>query len=213
MKNEYIENITKILSLLLSIKFQKISQNILTDIFLNNYISLIKTNQNISYDNLKICANLIIILEKLIENYTDYDIFWEKIKETENVEIVLQVYLQKGELVNLGLHMFNLLLNYQSIMNKIIIKCINYKLIDLICQILINNECNENTFLVCLKLLLNLYIFLMNNIKNSCKNNISKYFNCDGYFISKVEQLILHSNKDISFLANELYQKLMNKNN
>ena len=107
----------------------------------------------------------------------------------------------------------NLLFKYQMNYNKIIIKCINYKLIEDVSDILSTTESNEKNCYGCLNTLINSYYFLENNIKNPEYENIIKYFNINNGLIPKLEQLLLSDNKDIKELSYELYHKLKNYDN
>ena len=98
-------------------------------------------------------------------------------------------------------------LNY----HKIIIKSINYKLLDNVCRILLSTANNENIFYACFNLLINAFIFLENYLKNPNLMNILEYF--DMKIISKIEQLLLSDNKDLCELASFLYKKFKNIEN
>ena len=96
----------------------------------------------------------------------------------------------------------------KHIYHKIIIKSINYQLLDKICEILINTDNKETIFIGCFKILINAYSFLENNMKCNDNENIIKYF--DLKIIPKIEQLILHNNKYICEAASFLYTKFKN---
>ena len=101
-----------------------------------------------------------------------------------------------------------MIFNYSLYYHKIIIKSINYRLLDTVCEIFININNSESINYECLKMLINAFLFLENNIKNITNNKILNYFNLK--IIAKIEQLIFNDNKDICELASFLYKKFKN---
>ena len=214
VKNIYNENITDILTLLFSINSQYGSINILNNNFLDIFLTLFDKYKYESFDNNKISQNLIIILNKLIDNYYDCELFCKGLKDSDILPICIQYFLKNGSLLNIALITLNLLFKYQINYNKIIIKCINYKLIDNVIDIFINTENNEKNCYNCLNILINSYYFLKTNMKNPEKENIIKYFNINNNgLISKLEQLVLNDNKDIVVLSSILYNEFNNYEN
>lgn len=209
LKNIYDENITDILALIISINtidnYLDISYN---NNFFNTFNSLFNKYKYENYDNNKINQNLIIILNKLIDNFYKNESFWQKVKDSDILPICIQNYLKNGSLINMTLITLNLFFKYPLYYNKIIIKCINYKLIDVVCDVLSNTENNEKNCYQCLNILINSYYFLENNMKNPIKENINKYFIYNNGLISKLEQLHLNDNNDIIELSSILYNKL-----
>ena len=212
-KDIYNENITDILALLFSIKKIYININIFKNKFFEILSSMFNKYKYENYDNNKISQNLIIILNKLIDNYYEDEIFVNSLKESDILPICIQYYLKNGALINMTLITMNLFFKYQINYNKIIIKCINYKLIEYAGDILSKTENKEKNCFGCLNILLNSYYFLKNNIKNKTHENIIKYFNINNGLISKLEQLFFSNNKDIIKLSSELYKKLKNFEN
>ena len=202
IKNIYDEDITEILGYILSInKYLNISKNNFFDIL----CALFNKYKYDDYDNNNIIHNLIVILNKLIDNYYDNKLFWEQIKDSDILPICIQYYLKNGSFINMTLITLNLFFKYQINYNKIIIKCINYKLIENIADILINTENNDKNCYNCLNILINSYNFMDINMKN--KENIIKYFNIYNGLISKLEQLLLSRNEYIIKLSSELLYK------
>ena len=209
VKNLYDENITNILALIFSINNEYIYLDISKgDIFYNTFYSLFNKYKYENYDNNKINQNLIIILYKLIDNYYKDEEFWEKMKDADILPICIQYFLKNGSLINMTLITLNLFFKHQIYYNKIIIKCINYKLIEIVAEILAKTENNEKNCYQCLNILINSYYFLENNIKNPSKERINKYFDNNNGLISKLEQLHLIDNNDIIQLSSVLYNKL-----
>ena len=213
IKNIYDEIITDIIVLILSINKNHLYLDLSKNKFFGILCNLFNKYKNEDYDNNKIIQNLIIILNKLIDNYYDYKIFWDEVKDSDILPICIQYYLKNGSLVNMTLITLNLFFKYQINYNKILIKCINFKLIEIICDILINVENKENTSLYCLNILLNAYYFLKSNIKNKEQKNIIKYFNTNDGLVAKLEQLLLSQNKDIVQSSSELHYNLTNDRN
>ena len=156
---------------------------------------------------------MIIIINKIIDYYYSDEIVLNILKDSDILPICIQYHLKNGSLINMTLVTLNLLFKYQMSYNKIIIKCINYKLIEDVSDILSTTESNEKNCYGCLNTLINSYYFLENNIKNPEYENIIKYFNINNGLISKLEQLLLSDNKDIKELSYELYNKLKNYGN
>lgn len=210
VKDIYDENITDILALIFSIN----NNFIFIDISKNNFFEVIcllfDKFKYEDYENNKIIQNLIIILNKLIDNYYNYDLFWQAVKDSDILPICIQYYLKNGSLINLTLITLNLFFKYQINYNKIIIKCINYKLIEIVVDILINTENNEKNCYHCINLLLNSYYFLKTNMKKPEEEKIAKYFNINNGLISKLEQLLLSNDKYLVSLASELLYKFKN---
>jgi hypothetical protein len=193
LKDIFIGEITYIMSLILDL-----SKNIYIlslDKFYNIYISLIEQYKNYDYDKNKISENLICILYYLLDNYYEENRFYEILKTTDIIKICIQYYLKNGSIINIVLKTLNMIFKYPMYYHKIIIISINYKLIDYICEIILNTENNQSIFYECLNILINAYIFLENNMKNPNDANISKYF--DMKIIPKFEKLMLNDNKDI----------------
>jgi len=213
VKNIYDENITNIIALIFCT--QKNHKNITfsNNNFLDTFCSLFNKYKYDNYDNNKISQNLIIILNKIIDNYYSDEIFLDILKDSDILPICIQYHLKNGSLINMTLVTLNLLFKYQMNYSKIIIKCINYKLIENVSDILSTTESNEKNCYGCLNTLINSHYFLENNIKNPEYENIIKYFNINNGLISKLEQLLLSNNKDIKELSYELYHKLKNYNN
>ena len=206
-KNIYDENITDILSLIVSINRNYISLDITGDKFLKILNSLFNKYKFENYDNNKINQNLIIILNKLIDNYYDCTLFWANFQETDIIPICIQYFLKNGSLINMTLFTLNIFYKYQVSYHKIIIKCINYKIIDFVSDILIKTEKNQKNFFQCLNILINSYYFLKNNMKNSDERNIMKYFNTNSGLSAKLKQLSYLDNIYISELSSDLYNK------
>ena len=209
IKDIYNENITNIISLLLSINKDsyKLNLNNFNDIF----ISLFNKYKNYEYDNIEISQNIIIILYYLIINYYDDSAFINMLNTSDIIPLCIQYYLKNGSIINITLYTLNMLFKYPLEYNKIIIKSINYQLLDIVCEILSNTEINSKNCYGCLNILINAYFFLENNMKNPHYDNINKYFNMN--LISKLEQLILSDNKDIEEMASILYKKMKNFDN
>ena len=209
LKDIFIGEITYIMSLILDL-----SKNIYIlslDKFYNIYISLIEQYKNYDYDKNKISENLICILYYLLDNYYEENRFYEILKTTDIIKICIQYYLKNGSIINIVLKTLNMIFKYPMYYHKIIIISINYKLIDYVCEIILNTENNQSIFYECLNILINAYIFLENNMKNPNDANISKYFNMK--IIPKFEKLMLNDNKDICELASFLYKKFKNIEN
>ena len=207
-KNIYDENITDILSLIFSINKNIISLSFSNNKFLEVLISLFNNYKYEKYDNNKISQNLIIILNKLIDNYYDDTLFWTNFKESDIIPTCIQYYLKNGYLINMTLVTLNLFFKYSMSYNKIIIKCINYKIIDIVSDILIKTENNQKNFYHCLNLLTNSYYFLENYLKNPDEINIMKYFNISNGLLAKLKQLKFSENIYISEISSDLYKKL-----
>jgi hypothetical protein len=209
LKDIFIGEITYIMSLILDL-----SKNIYIlslDKFYNIYISLIEQYKNYDYGKNKISENLICILYYLLDNYYEENRFYEILKTTDIIKICIQYYLKNGSIINIVLKTLNMIFKYPMYYHKIIIISINYKLIDYVCEIILNTENNQSIFYECLNILINAYIFLENNMKNPNDANISKYF--DMKIIPKFEKLMLNDNKDICELASFLYKKFKNIEN
>ena len=213
VKNIYNENITDILTLLFSINNNNISINIIKNNFLQILCALFDKYKYEDFDNNKISQNLLIILYNLIDNYYECDLFCAALKDSDILPICIQYFLKNGSLLNMALITLNLLFKYQINYNKIIVKCINYKLIDNVSDILINTEKNEKNCYQCLNILINSYYFLKTNMKNPEKDNIIKYFNINNGLLSKLEQLLLSENTNIIFLSSKLYNEFINYDN
>ena len=209
--NIYDEIITDILTLLFSVN--KNNLNFSKNKFFEILSRLYNTYKNENYDNNNIIQNLLIILNKLIDNYNNCNNFWDEVKDSNILPICIQYYLKNGSLINITLITLNLFFKYQINYNKIIIKCINYKLIEIVSDILINVENNEEIQLYCLNILLNAYYFLKCNIKNKEPKNIIKYFNSNDGLVPKLEQILLSQNKDIVQLSSDLHYNLTNDGN
>ena len=186
-------------------------KNIYDEIITDIIVLILSINKNHLY--LDLSKNKFFgILCNLFNKYKN-KIFWDEVKDSDILPICIQYYLKNGSLVNMTLITLNLFFKYQINYNKILIKCINFKLIEIICDILINVENKENTSLYCLNILLNAYYFLKSNIKNKEQKNITKYFNTNDGLVAKLEQLLLSRNKDIVQSSSELHYNLTNDRN
>jgi hypothetical protein len=136
LKDIFIGEITYIMSLILDL-----SKNIYIlslDKFYNIYISLIEQYKNYDYDKNKISENLICILYYLLDNYYEENRFYEILKTTDIIKICIQYYLKNGSIINIVLKTLNMIFKYPMYYHKIIIISINYKLIDYVCEIILN---------------------------------------------------------------------------
>ena len=205
-KDIFIEDSTNIISLILAI-----SRNIFTldfSQFYPIYIDLFEKYKNYEYDNKNISKNLIFILFYLIENYCEDKSFFQILNDSSIIPICIQYYLKNGSIINIVLKTLNMFFKYPFNYHKLIIKSINYQLLDKTCEIISNIDNNENIIYECLNILINAYAFLENNMKNPSNENILRYY--DLKIISKIEQLILHDNKNICEMASFLYKKFKN---
>ena len=179
--------------------------------FYNLYIFLFDKYKNYDYENNEISKNLIIILFYLICDYYRDDSFNIILKDSNIIPLCIQFYLKNGSIILITLNVLNMIFNYSLYYHKIIIKSINYQLLESVCEILINTNNNENIIYECLKILIKSYIFLEDNIKNTKNGSVLNYFNLK--IIARIEQLIVNNNKDISELASFLYKKFKNIDN
>ena len=206
LKDELYEDITYTMLLLLEFSGNKFYLNLTQ--FYDIYVSLFEKYKNCKYDNKNISENLILILLNLIDKYNEDNSFFQILNDSDIIPICIQYYLKNGYTIEISLKTLNMLFKYQFNYHKIIIKSINYQLLDKICEILINTDNKETIFLGCFKILINAYSFLENNMKCNDNENIIKYF--DLKIIPKIEQLILHNNKYICETASFLYTKFKN---
>ena len=209
LKDKYNEDITHIIFLILHLRKNKCIFKL--DQFYNYYIFLFDKYKNYDYENNEISKNLIIILFYLICDYYRDDSFNKILKDSDIIPLCIQYYLKNGSIIHITLNVLNMIFNNSLHYHKIIIKSINYQLLDNVCEILINTNNNENIIYECLKILIKTYLFLENNIKNTKDGNVLNYFNLK--IIARIEQLIFNDNKDISELATFLYKKFKNIDN
>ena len=209
LKDEFIRDITNIILLILEFTGNKFNLNL--NQFYNIYVALFEKYKNYDYDNNDISENLILILLNLIDKYNEDNYFFQILNDSDIIPICIQYYLKNGYIIDVSLKALNILFKYQFNYHKIIIKSINYQLLDKVCEILINTDNKETIFCYCLKILIDAYSFLENNMKNNSNENILKYF--DLKIIPKIEQLILHNDKYVCEAASFLYKKFKNINN
>ena len=208
-KDKFNEDITYIISLILALTTNELTFNLTQ--FYEIYISLFEKYKDYDYDNKTLSQNLISILYYLIGNYYEDNTFFQILNESNIIPICIQNYLKNGSTKNIALNALNMIFKYPFHYHKIIIKSINYQLLDNICEIIINIDNNEKTIYGCLLILINAYSFLDNNMKNPSNTNILKYF--DSKLISKLEQLLLNDNINICKIASFLYKKFKNIDN
>ena len=160
VKNIYDENITNIIALIFCTQKNSKNNNFSNNSFLDIIFSLFNKYKYDNYDNNKITQNLIIIFNKIIDNYYCDEIFLNILKDSDILPICIQYHLKNGSLINMTLVTLNLLFKYQMNYNKVIIKCINYKLIEIVSDILSRTQSNEKNCYGCLNILINSYYFL-----------------------------------------------------
>ena len=209
LKNIFIEDITNIISILLELTKNEFTLNL--GQFYEIFLPLFSQYKNYDYDKNKISQNLIYILYYLLYGYYDDNNLYQILISSDIIPITIQYYLKNGTLIHITLSTLNLVFKYPLNYHKIIIKSINYKLLDNVCRILLSTENNENIFYACFNLLINAFIFLENYLKNPNLMNILEYF--DMKIISKIEQLLLSDNKDLCEMASFLYKKFKNIEN
>ena len=206
LKDVYNEDITYVISLILELNGNNFKLNLVQ--FYNIYINLFEKYKNYDYDNNGISLNLISILYYLIDNYYEDNTFFQILKDSNIIQICIQYYLQNGSIINIALSAINMIFKYPFNYHKIIIKSINYQLLNKVCEILLNTDNKEDIFYRCLNILINSYFFLENNMKNNNNKNILRYF--DLKIIPKIEQLMLHNDNYICEIASFLYKKFKN---
>ena len=206
LKNVFNEDINYVISLILEFNGNNLKLNLVQ--FYNIYINLFEKYKNYDYDNNGISLNLISILYYLIDNYYEENYFFQILNDSNIIQICIQYYLQNGSIINIALSAINMIFKYPFNYHKIIIKSINYQLINTVCEILLNTDNKEDIFYRCLNILINAYFFLENNMKNNNNENIMRYF--DLKIIPKIEQLMLHNDNYICEIASFLYKKFKN---
>ena len=206
LKDVFNEDITYIISLILELSGNIFTLNLVQ--FYNIYINLFEKYKNYDYDNNGISQNLISILYCLIDKYYEDNYFFQILNDSNVIQICIQYYLQNGSIINIVLSAINMIFKYPFNYHKIIIKSINYQLLNKVCEILINTVNKEDIFYRCLNILINAYFFLENNMKNNYNENILRYF--DLKIIPKIEQLMLHNDNYICEIASFLYKKFKN---
>ena len=206
LKDVFNEDITYIISLILELSGNIFTLNLVQ--FYNIYINLFEKYKNYDYDNNGISQNLISILYCLIDKYYEDNYFFQILNDSNIIQICIQYYLQNGSIINIVLSAINMIFKYPFNYHKIIIKSINYQLLNKVCEILINTVNKEDIFYRCLNILINAYFFLENNMKNNNNENILRYF--DLKIIPKIEQLMLHNDNYICEIASFLYKKFKN---
>ena len=205
-KDIFNEDITNIISILLELTKNYFTLNLSK--FYNIFILLFDKYKNYDYDNNKISQNLISILYYLIDAYYEDNEFYQILINSDILPLTIQYYLKNGSIINIALSALNLVFKYPLNYHKLIIKNINFKLIDKVCEILVNTDNNENIFYGCFNILINAFLFLENYLKNPTLMNILEYF--DLKIVHKIEQLLLNNNKDICEMASFLYKKFKN---
>ena len=206
IKDIYNEDITNIISILLELTKNYFTLNL--NKFYNMFLKLFDKYKNYDYDNNKISQNLIYILYYLIYAYYEDNELYTILINSDIIPLTIQYYLKNGTIINITLSTLNLVFKYPLNYHKVIIKSINYKLLDKVCEILISTENNENIFISCFNILINAFFYLENYLKNPSRRNILEYFNLK--IVHKIEQLLLNDNKDICEMASFLYKKFKN---
>ena len=206
IKDIFNEDITNIISILLELTKNYFTLNL--NKFYNIFISFFDKYKNYDYDNNKISQNLIYILYYLIYAYYEDNELYQILLNSDIIPLMIQYYLKNGSIINITLSTLNLVFKYPLNYHKVIIKSINYKLLDKVCQILMSTENNENIFISCFNILINAFFYLENYLKNPSLRNILEYF--DLKIVHKIEQLLLNDNKDICEMASFLYKKFKN---